>query len=191
LTAPFTSVPELVTHARANPGKLNYGSGGDGSPHHFSGVMFSTKTSTTMVHVPYKGGAPAMQDLLAGRVDLIFAPGPVALPHVKGGKLRALAVMSERRTPVLQDIPTMREAGLADLELDTWIALFAPAGTPRDIVMRLNAAVEKALAGELRERFAEVGLTAAGGTPEQLAANIREETATYAKLVKASGMPVQ
>jgi tripartite-type tricarboxylate transporter receptor subunit TctC len=190
-SAPYKSVTELVAFARANPGKLNYGSGGDGSPHHFSGVMFSTKTNTNMVHVAYKGGAPAMQDLLGGRVDLIFAPVPEALPHVKGGKLRALAVMSDRRTPVLQDIPTIQEAGLSGLELDTWIGLLAPAGTPRDIVLKLNAAVEKALAGDLRERFAEVGLSAAGGTPEQFAATIREETGTYAKLVKASGMAIQ
>jgi tripartite-type tricarboxylate transporter receptor subunit TctC len=141
--------------------------------------------------VAYKGGAPAMQDLLGGRVDLIFAPVPEALPHVKGGKLRALAVMSDRRTAVLQDIPTMQEAGLSGLELDTWIGLLAPAGTPRDIVAKLNAAVEKALAGDLRERFAEVGLSAAGGTPEQFAATIREEMATYARLVKASGMAIQ
>jgi tripartite-type tricarboxylate transporter receptor subunit TctC len=99
--------------------------------------------------------------------------------------------MSDRRTPVLQDVPTMQEAGLSGLELDTWIGLFAPAGTPREIVARLNAAVNKALAGDLRDKFAEVGLSAAGGTPEQFAATIREETATYAKLVKASGMPIQ
>jgi tripartite-type tricarboxylate transporter receptor subunit TctC len=189
--APYKSVAELVAFAKANPGKLNYGSGGDGSPHHFSGVMFGTKTETKMVHVAYKGGAPAMQDLLGGRVDLIFAPVPEALPHVKGGKLRALAVMSDRRTPVLQDVPTMQEAGLSGLELDTWIGLLAPAGTPRDIVAKLNATVEKALAGDLRERFAEVGLSAAGGTPEQFAATIREEMATYARLVKASGMAIQ
>jgi tripartite-type tricarboxylate transporter receptor subunit TctC len=153
--------------------------------------MFGSVTDTTMVHVPYKGGAPAMQDLLGSRVDLIFAPVPEALAHIKGAKLRALAVMSAKRTPVLQDVPTMQEAGHAGLELETWIGLLAPAGTPRDIVAKLNATLEKAMAGDLRDRFAEVGLSAAGGTPEQFAASIREDTATYAKLVKTSGMAIQ
>ena len=190
-SAPYRSVADLVDFAKANPGKLNYGSGGDGSPHHMSGVMFSGSTNTKMVHVPYKGGAPAMQDLLGGRVDLIFAPVPEALPHIKGGKLRALAVLSDKRTAVLQDIPTMQEAGHSGLELDTWIGLLAPAGTPRDIVAKLNGAVQAALGGDLRERFAEVGLSAAGGTPDQFAATIRDDMATYARLVKASGMAIQ
>jgi tripartite-type tricarboxylate transporter receptor subunit TctC len=189
--AAYRNVSDLVAFAKANPGKLNYGSGGDGSPHHLSGVMFANVTHTKMVHVPYKGGAPAMQDLLASRVDLIFAPVPEALPHVRGGKLRALAVMSDKRSGVLPDVPTMQETGHSGLELDTWIGLLAPAGTPREVVTRLNESVQKALAGDLRERFAEVGLSAAGGSPDQLAATIREDMATYSRLVKASGMAIQ
>ena len=190
-SAPFRTVNELAAFAKANPGKLNYGSGGEGSPHHLSGVMFSSATGTNMVHVPYKGGAPAMADLLAARIDLIFAPVPEALQHVRGGKLRALGVMSPKRTSVLADVPTIEEAGFPGLVLETWIGLLAPAGTPRDIVAKLNNAVQKALGGDLRGRFAEVGLDVAGGTPDQFAATIRADMAVYARLVKESGMTIQ
>ncbi len=185
------TVRELIAYAKANPGKLSYGSGGDGSPHHLSGVMFGGATDTKMVHVPYKGGAPAMADLVGGHVDLIFAPVPEALPHIKGGRIRALGVMSAKRSPVLPDVPTMQEAGHSGLVLDTWIGLVAPAGTPRDIITRINGVVQKAISGDLRERFAEVGLDGAGGTPEQFVATIRNDMAMYAKLVKNSGMTPQ
>ena len=190
-SAPSKTVKELAAFAKANPGKLNYGSGGEGSPHHLSGVMFSSTTETKMVHVPYKGGAPAMADLLAARVDLIFAPVPEALQHIRGGKLRALGVMSPKRASVLPDVATIQELGFPGLVLDTWIGLAAPAGTPRDVVMKLNNAVQKALGGDLRERFAEVGLDIAGGTPDQFAATIRNDMAVYARLVKESGMAIQ
>ena len=190
-SAPSKTVKELAAFAKANPGKLNYGSGGEGSPHHLSGVMFSSTTETKMVHVPYKGGAPAMADLLAARVDLIFAPVPEALQHIRGGKLRALGVMSPKRASVLPDVATIQELGFPGLVLDTWIGLAAPAGTPRDVVMKLNNAVQKALGGGLRERFAEVGLDIAGGTPDQFAATIRNDMAVYARLVKESGMAIQ
>ena len=190
-SAPSKTVKELAAFAKANPGKLNYGSGGEGSPHHLSGVMFSGATETKMVHVPYKGGAPAMADLLAARVDLIFAPVPEALQHIRGGKLRALGVMSPKRASVLPDVATVQELGFPGLVLDTWIGLVAPAGTPRDIVMKLNNAVHKALGGDLRERFAEVGLDIAGGTPDRFAATIRNDMAVYARLVKESGMAIQ
>ena len=190
-SAPSKTVKELAAFAKANPGKLNYGSGGEGSPHHLSGVMFSSATETIMVHVPYKGGAPAMADLLAARVDLIFAPVPEALQHIRGGKLRALGVMSPKRASVLPDVATIQELGFPGLVLDTWIGLAAPAGTPRDVVMKLNNAVQKALGGGLRERFAEVGLDIAGGTPDQFAATIRNDMAVYARLVKESGMAIQ
>ena len=190
-SAPSKTVKELAAFAKANPGKLNYGSGGEGSPHHLSGVMFGSATETRMVHVPYKGGAPAMADLLAARVDLIFAPVPEALQHIRGGKLRALGVMSPKRASVLPDVATIQELGFPGLVLDTWIGLVAPAGTPRDVVMKLNNAVQKALGGDLRERFAEVGLDIAGGTPDQFAATIRNDMAVYARLVKESGMAIQ
>jgi len=190
-SAPSKTVKELAAFAKANPGKLNYGSGGEGSPHHLSGVMFSSTTETKMVHVPYKGGAPAMADLLAARVDLIFAPVPEALQHIRGGKLRALGVMSPKRASVLPDVATIQELGFPGLVLDTWIGLAAPAGTPRDVVMKLNNAVQKALGGGLRERFAEVGLDIAGGTPDRFAATIRNDMAVYARLVKESGMAIQ
>ena len=190
-SAPYKTVKELAAFAKANPGKLNYGSGGEGSPHHLSGVMFSGATETKMVHVPYKGGAPAMVDLLAGRVDMIFVSTPEALQHIRAGKLRALGVMSPNRASVLPDVATMQELGFPALALDTWIGLVAPAGTPRDVVMKLNNAVQKALGGDLRERFAEVGLDIAGGTPDQFAATIRDDIAVYARLVKESGMAIQ
>lgn len=190
--APFRTASELANYAKANPGKLNYGSGGEGSPHHLSVVMFDSAVGSKMVHVPYKGGAPAMADLLAARVDLIVAPVPEALSHIKGGKLRALAVMSPRRASVLPEVPTMVEAvGNQGLVLVTWIGMLAPSGTPRDVVATLNSATQKALAGDLRERFAEVGLEIAGGSPEQFASTIRSDMSMYARLVKESGMTIQ
>ena len=190
-SAPFKTVKELVAFVKANPGKLNYAGASEGSPHHLSSVMFSSATETKIVYVPYKGGALALADLLAARVDLIFAPVPEALRHIRAGKLRALAVMSLKRASVLPDVPTMQEAGFSGLELDTWIGLVAPAGTPSDIVARLNNEVQKALRGDLRERFAEVGLDIAGGTPDEFAATIRDDIAVYARLVKDSGMAIQ
>ena len=190
-SAPFKTVKELVAFVKANPGKLNYGGASEGSPHHLSSVMFSSATETKMVYVPYKGGALALADLLAARVDLIFAPVPEALRHIRAGKLRALAVMSLKRASVLPDVSTMQEAGFSGLELDTWIGLVAPAETPSDIVRRLNNEVQKALRGDLRERFAEVGLDVAGGTPDEFAATIRNDIAVYARLVKDSGMAIQ
>ena len=190
--APFRTASELANYAKANPGKLNYGSGGEGSPHHLSAVMFDSAVGSKMVHVPYKGGAPAMADLLAARVDLIVAPVPEALAHIRGGKLRALGVFSPRRASVLPDVATMVEAiGNQGLVLDTWIGMLAPGGTPRDIVVTLNGATQKALGGDLRERFAEVGLDIAGGSPEQFAATIRSDMSMYARLVKESGMAIQ
>jgi tripartite-type tricarboxylate transporter receptor subunit TctC len=185
----YTTVAKLVDIGRVNPGKLNYGSGGDGSPHHLSGVMFSQITGTTMTHIAYKGGAPALIDLLGGQIDMIFAPVPEALPHIKAGKLRALAVMNSDRSGVLPEVPTMSQAGLKGLELTTWIGLLAPNGTPKDVVYKLNAAVQKALTeGGLKERFSEVGLDTAGGTPEKFAEIVKKDISTYAKLVRASGM---
>jgi tripartite-type tricarboxylate transporter receptor subunit TctC len=188
---PHKSVADLVRFAKANPGKMNYGSGGEGSPHHLSGVMFNQFTGTSMVHIPYKGGAPAMADLLGGQVDMIFAPVPEALANISAGKLRALGVMSSSRSPILPDVPTLQESGIHGLDLTTWIGLLAPAGTPREIVDKLNAAVQKTLASGLREKFSAVGLEAAGGSPESFAKLIRDDIGTYAKLVKASGMVPQ
>jgi tripartite-type tricarboxylate transporter receptor subunit TctC len=190
-STPHKTVADLIRFAKANPGKLNYGSGGEGSPHHLSGVMFTQFTGTSMVHIPYKGGAPAMADLLGGQVDMIFAPVPEALPNISAGKLRALGVMSANRSPILPDVPTLQESGIRGLDLTTWIGLLAPAGTPREIVDKLNAAVQKALASGLREKFSAVGLEAAGGSPEAFAKLIRDDIGTYAKLVKASGMVPQ
>lgn len=190
-SSPHRTVKELVAFVSENSGKLNYGGASEGSPHHLSGVMLSSATKTKMVYVPYKGGALAVADLLAARVDLIFAPVPEVLHHIRGGKLRALAVMSHKRASVLPNVSTMQETGFSGLELDTWIGLVAPAGTPSDIVARLNNEVQKALRGDLRERFAEVGLDIAGGTPDQFAATIRDDIAVYARLVNVSGMAIQ
>lgn len=191
-SSPYTSVAKLVELGKASPGKLNYGSGGDGSPHHLSGVMFSQATGLTMTHIAYKGGAPAMVDLLGGQIDMIFAPVPEALPHIKAGKLRGLAVMSANRSGVLPEVPTMSQAGFRGLELTTWIGLLAPSGTPRRIIDELNAAVQKALiSGGLFQRFSAVGLEVAGGSPETFGGVIMADIDTYARLVKASGMVPQ
>lgn len=190
-SVPAKSVKEFIALVKANPGKFTYGSSGIGASQHMTSELFAMMTGTTMVHVPYKGGAPATLDLLSGRIDFMFDPAPTAVQLVKSGKVRALAVTSMQRSGVLPELPTMHEQGLKGFELRGWIGLLAPAGTPREIVDRLNAEARKQLAGSLSPRLLELGLDVAGGTPEQFAAFIKEDIAKYGSIMKAAGIPQQ
>jgi len=190
-SVPARSVKEFIALARANPGKLNYGSSGIGSSQHMAAELFAMMTGVKIVHVPYKGGAPAMADLLGGQIDFMFDTAPTSVPQVKAGKVRALAVTSSERSKVFPDLPTLDEAGLKGYELRGWIGLFGPAALPREIVNRLNAEVMKMLAGDLRPRLFELGLDVAGGTPESFSAFIKADIGRYASIVKAAGIPPQ
>ena len=185
------NVKEFIALAKANPGKLNYGSSGVGASQHMTAELFAMMAGVKITHVPYKGGAPAMTDLISGQIDFMFDPVPTAMQVVKAGKVKAIAVTSLRRSEVLPELPTVAESGLEGFELRGWIGLLAPAGTPQPIVSRLHSEVTKMLAGDLRAKLLELGLDVAGGTPEQFAAFIREDIAKYGRIVKAAGIPQQ
>ena len=190
-SVPATSVQELIALAKAQPGNLTYGSSGNGTSMHLSGEMFKMMTGVEMVHVPYKGAAPSMVDLLAGRVNMIFDSIPSALPQIKAGKLRALAVTGAKRTHSLPDLPTIAEAALPGYETAIWFGVVAPAGTPPEIVRRLNSELAKAAAtAEFRERLSSHGFDVTSSTPEQMADSLRSEMARWGKVVKATGMRV-
>ena len=183
------TLSEFIALARSRPGKLNYASSGPGSSTHMGGELFKQMTGVDIVHVPYKGNAPAIADALGGQVDMVFSGVPALLPHLQSGRLRALAIGSLRRFPAIPDVPTFDELGLRGYESITWFGLMAPARTPRDIVTRLNVEVARILGGrELGERLVREGLDASAGTPEQFARFIDEEIAKYARLVKAAGL---
>ncbi|TMG74290.1 MAG: tripartite tricarboxylate transporter substrate binding protein [Betaproteobacteria bacterium] len=182
---PARSVRELIELARARPHQLNYASGGPGSTPHLSGALFAVMAGIDIVHVPYKGTGPASADLLGGQVQMAFFGIPPLLPHIKSGKLRALAVTGARRSPELPEVPTVHEAALPGYEVSPWYGLLAPAGTPRVIVERLNAEVTKIVRSpEMKGKLASQGAEPAGGTPEDYAAAIRADTATWARVVK-------
>jgi tripartite-type tricarboxylate transporter receptor subunit TctC len=188
---PYKNVRELIAYARANPGKVNFGSSGNGSSIHLSGELFNTLAKVDMIHVPYKGSAPAVTDLVGGQIDLMFDNMPSAIQHVRSGRLKALAVTTAKRSPELPDVPTIAEAGVPGYEATSWFGMFAPAATPAPIVARLNAALVKALADpEVKKKFAEQGAEALGETPAQFASFIRAETAKWSQVVKASGASV-
>jgi tripartite-type tricarboxylate transporter receptor subunit TctC len=184
-----TTVAELVAFAKANPGKLNYSSSGAGGMPHVSGALFANMTGIQMVHVPYKGGGPAVADLIAGHVSLSFATALESLPQVKGGKLRALAVSSAKRSVAAPELPTIAEAGVPGYESGSWLALYAPAGTPKDIVTKLSAeAVRIVNLPDVRERLLLQGAEPIGSTPEQLAATQLADTAKYARVLREAGV---
>ena len=187
----YPTVAALLAAAKAAPGRITYASSGDGSPQHLAGLMFETRTKAQLLHVPYKGGAPAINDTLAGSVDAMFAVMPEAIAHVQAGKLHALGVMSPHRSPVLPNVPTMVESGFTDLSLSAWIGLFAPAKTPRPIIDQLNRAVVAALDTELKAKLAESGMEVTASTPEELERMIAREIKLHAELVKAAGLVPQ
>lgn len=184
------SVADLIRYAKANPGKLNYGSGGNGSAGHLAGELFKSKAGIFAVHIPYNGGAPAQVALLAGHVDFTFDNLATAAPNIRAGKIKALAVTTAQRSSVMPELPTVGET-LKDFEVDTWWGLIAPAGTPRDIIQKLNAAFTEALQSEeTKTRFATLMAEPSPTTPDQFADFMRRERAKYERIVKLSGAKV-
>jgi tripartite-type tricarboxylate transporter receptor subunit TctC len=186
------SVPDLIRYAKSHPGKLNMASSGNGTSIHLSGELFKSMTGTYMVHFPYRGSGPALLDLIGGTMDLMFDNLPSALPQIRGGKLKALAVTSAQRSAALPDVPTIAEAGpLPGFDASSWFGLLAPAGTPADIVNRTQQETAKALSTPaLKERLLAQGAIPSGMTPAQFAAYIAAETKKWAQVVKASGAKV-
>jgi tripartite-type tricarboxylate transporter receptor subunit TctC len=179
-----TTVPELIALARSQPGKLSYGSAGVGTTSHLAGEMFKSMTKVEIVHVPYKGNVPAITDLLGGQTSMIFATMPTVLPHVRAGKLRALAVLGTARTPALPDVPTMAES-VPGFEVSNWIGLFGPAGMPPTIVTRLNVEIEKIMrSSEIQKRLETEGAKFIPMTPEQFGAFQKSELKKWAKTIK-------
>ena len=187
-SVPAKSVPELVAYAKANPGKLSYGSAGSGSLPHLGTELFKAQTGTDMVHVPYKGGGPMVTDLLGGSVQLVIADQANLMPHVQSGKLRALAVATPKRSPNAPDLPTIAETGLAGFDATAWQGLVGPAGMPADVVKRLNDAFNTVMAmPAVREKLVGGGLEPVGGTPEQFGRFIGSEIAKWTKIAKDVG----
>jgi tripartite-type tricarboxylate transporter receptor subunit TctC len=186
-SAPFNSVKELIAYGKANPGKLTFGSSGHGSTLQMSGELFKMMTQVDMVHVPYKGSAPAVADLMGNQISMIFDNMPSALPHVKAGKFKALAVTSGTRVPQLADVPTMAEAGVADYEVMSWFGLWAPARTPAPVVEKLNRAIVEILrTPEVQQKISEQGAVPSADTPAEFDSFIRAETEKWNKVVKAA-----
>ena len=185
---PARSVREFIALAKTRPGQLHFASGGSGSAGHLAGELFNTMAGVRMTHIPYKGAAPAVTDLLGGHVELMFDNLASALPNVQNTRLRALAVTTRQRAPQMPSTPTLDESGLHGFDIGTWFGVLAAAGTPRDIITLLNSAIVQVLStAAAKERFAALGATTAGGTPEQFAALIQSEISKYEKIVKASG----
>ena len=191
LSLPVKSVHELIDLARKSPGKLLFASPGYASSLHVSGEMFKLMTGTNMIHVPFKGSPFAITDLTAGRVHLMFDNVPSIGPHVKAGSVRGVAVTSAKRVPAYSELPTFAEAGVVGFEVTAWGGVIVPGGTPKAIVARLNAEVNKALAQpRVRERLTSLGSEVVGGTPEQFAEHIQKETAKWAGVVKRAGVKI-
>jgi tripartite-type tricarboxylate transporter receptor subunit TctC len=188
MSVPASNLKEFIAYAKANPGKLNYASAGSGTPHHIAGEMFKQLAGVDMIHVPYKGTGPAINDLLAGQVSFMSVEILAALPHVRAGKLRALGVATPARSDVAPEVPTVAEAGLPGFEVTAWYGVFAPAGTPPEALKRVAAEVAKAVAAaDFRERLSNLGAAPVGSTPEAFETFLKAENARWAKAVKASG----
>ena len=190
-SVPAKSVKEVIDLAKKEPGKWTYASSGNGTSIHMSGAMFTQLTGTDMLHIPYKGSAPAVTDLLAGQTHMMFDNIPSALPHIKSGKLRALATTGSKRDPTLPDLPTIAEAGVKGYESGVWFGISVPTGTPREIIMRLNAAALQATKSpEFIKRMTDLGYNIIPGTPEQMERMLKDEIARWTPIVKASGAKV-
>ena len=185
---PAENLQEFIAFAKTKPGALNFGSGGAGTSNHLAGELFNIVAGTKLVHIPYKGVNLAMQDVLSGNVHLVFIGIPAATPHIKAGKLRALALVAPQRSSALPDVPTVAEAGLKDFEVTTWYGVLAPAGTPRPIVMRLNSELVKIMhSPELKEKLAASGTEPLTSTPEEFAAYIKREMTKWGDVIRKSG----
>lgn len=185
---PVKSVKELIAFAKARPGQLSYASAGTGGVQHLSGELLKITMKLDMVHVPYKGAGPVMPDLVGGHVPMFFSGMPPAMPHVRAGKLRPLAVTTTRRSPAAPEVPTMAEAGVPGFDISNWFGYFVPAGTPPDVIGKLNAEINRALRmADVREKLGNVGAEAVGTSPEELAKFVRAESEKFANLIKLSG----
>lgn len=188
---PARTLKEFIDLAKKSPGKYSYGSAGSGTPPHLAGELFKSLAGVNLLHVPYKGGAPAINDLVGGQVQAIFEGQVALMPHIKSGKVRALAISSEKRNPALPDVPTAAEAGLPQYDAHFWSGLVAPAGTPPDVIKRLNAVLVKALAApDMREALGRQGLESFGNTPEEFRKYIASEIERWSAVIKASGAKV-
>jgi tripartite-type tricarboxylate transporter receptor subunit TctC len=185
LAMPFNDVHSLIAYAKANPGSLNYATAGNGSSNHLSFELFKMMTGTRITHVPYKGSAPAVTDLMAGQVQVMFDNTPNVLPHVKAGRIKALAVSSKSRTSQAPELPTVDEAGVPGYDVSVWFGVLTVAGTPREIVQRLNTEMVKILtSADVKERFGRLGVDVVAGTPEQFSQFLKSEVARWAKVVQ-------
>lgn len=183
--AGFTTVTDLVAAARRRPGKINYGSPGVGTPHHLAMELFKSTAGVFLTHIPYRGTGPAVTDLLGGQIDVMFLPIHVALPHVKAGKLAALAIGSDRRHALLPQLPTLAEAGAGRVNVDMWYGIFAPPGTAPEVVTRLNAEIKDILASpEIRTSFETQGMDPAASTPEEFRHLVERDAQRWAELIK-------
>jgi len=191
-SVPAKNLKELIAVARAQPGKLNFASSGIGSSNQMAGELLKVMAKINIVHVPYKGNAPALTDTMAGHVELMFSGVPLIVPHIQSGRLRAIGIGSLKRFPALPQVPTFDESGLKGYEALTWFGLLAPIKVPREIIARWNAEVGKILASaDIKERFLNDGLEPMGGSPEEFGKFIRAEIDKYAKVIKAAGVPQQ
>jgi tripartite-type tricarboxylate transporter receptor subunit TctC len=188
---PVNSVAELIAYAKAHPRKLHYGSPGIASPHHLSGELLRQKTGIEIVHVPYRGGGPAANDLLGGHINMAFLSLSSAVPHLPTGKLKILALVEKSRYPAMPDIPTVAET-VAGFEMSSWLGMFAPAGTPAPLIARLNEGIIRILTADaVKEKLAGLGLAVAPSTPAELAAIIKEGLAVRGQLVKAANIQAE
>jgi tripartite-type tricarboxylate transporter receptor subunit TctC len=188
-SVPAKSVSELIAVAKAKPGELNYANSGNGTTAHLAGELLKKMARVDLVSVPYKGGGPAVIDLVAGRVQIYFSTLPPALSHVQAGRLRGLAVTTLKRVNLISDVPTVAESGLPGFEVVGWFGIFAPAGTPPPVIAKLNKEINQALSSpEVQQRFANQGLIPGGGTPEELGRFLRAEMAKWGALIKEVGI---
>ena len=186
--APAQTLRDFIAYAKANPGKVNYASAGNGTPHHIAGEMFKQMAGIDMVHVPYKGTGPALTDLVGGQVSFMSVEILAAMPMVSAGKLHALGIATAQRNPGAPNLPTVAEAGLPGFEVTSWYGVLAPAGTPREVTARLSAEIARIVASaDFRERLAALGATPVGNSPDEFGIFMRRESAKWEKAVKASG----
>jgi tripartite-type tricarboxylate transporter receptor subunit TctC len=186
---PASNVKELLALAKTDPGKLTYGSNGNGTGQHLIGAQFEGMGGVQLLHVPYKGSGPLTTDLLGGQINMSFDTVTPVLPHIKAGKLRALAVTTAKRSVALPDVPTLHEAGLAGFDMGTWFGVLAPAATPKEVVTRLNQEIVKIIqSADFRRKMEEIGADPVGNSPAQMAAQIKEDTERFARLVKTANV---
>jgi len=189
---PVKNVSELLALAKASPGKFTYGSAGNGTAHHLIGAQFEAMGGVQLLHVPYKGSGPLVTDLLGGQISMSFDTITPVLPHIKAGKLKALAITTNKRSPVLPDVPTLEESGLKGFNIGTWFGVMAPVGTPREVITRLNTELVKIVRSpDFKKRMDDIGAEPVGDTPEQMGQQIKDDTERFSKLVKDAKVSIE